>query len=134
MTYETLKNEEEETSLGSNAKLTQPKIMDYFSTVPVKVSKISVLKGLLTMVTKDGRPFTALEDNGFTIAFGSILRHLHLNYNRHNISELIGAAANYIIAKLTKILKQKTSMVSVKVDAASRFSRSFLGVNVQVST
>lgn len=44
---------------------------------------------------------------------------------------MLNKFAEYLLEKLNNILRE--TMVSVKVDGAARFSRSFLGINVQVS-
>jgi len=45
--------------------------------------------------------------------------------------DIVESAANNICEQVASVLKK--SLVSVKVDGVTRFSRSYLGMNVQVS-
>lgn len=64
-------------------------------------------------------------------AFDAILKRLPRQMNRNTVPHLIELAASYIEKKIAKVLK--STLVSAKVDCVSRFSRSFCGLNVQVS-
>lgn len=97
----------------------------------VTLSKIDVLKGLLHAVTCDGRPFSSIEDGLFRIGFKPVMDRLPVKYNRRNIVNLVEDAANYIRTKLKSMLQN--NLVSIKADGVTKFSRSFLGLNVQVS-
>lgn len=121
----------EEAEKPSPATTKQQTLSTFCNVITVPVSRIEVVKGLLYFVTLDGRPFELLEDEGMSVAFRPILKRLNIKYNRHNISELIKLAAEYIVEKLKKMLR--TSLASVKVDGVSRFSRAFMGINVQVN-
>ena len=103
----------------------------FIPSATVSVSKIDILRGLLCSITCDGRPFCHIEDGMFKYGFQPILSKLPVHYNRHNIVGLLDEAALYVRAKMTKVLQN--TMSSVKVDGVTRFSRSFLGINVQVS-
>lgn len=112
-------------------KLKQTSILTFTSTMLVSLSKIDVLKGLLHSVTVDGRPLSSVEDGWLNIAFAPAMKRLPVKYNRKNIVDLMEKAAIYVRNKLTGILEN--SLISVKVDGVSRFSKSYLGINVQVS-
>lgn len=54
-----------------------------------------------------------------------------MTYNRQNVTNPLEDALKYIRGKLKNILKE--TMAYVMVDGVIHFSRSFLGINVQVS-
>ena len=122
----------EEDEKPSTAAVKQQPITTYFDSFTVSnFSRMNIVKGLLCLVTVNGRPFQCIDDEGLRIAFGPVLQRLNRKYSRHNIADLVQSAAEYIVGELTEKFKQ--GLVSVKIDGVSRFSRSFLGVNVQVS-
>jgi len=119
-----------EKSEGPN-KSKQASIVPFLPSMVVTLSKLNVLKGLLHSVTVDGRPYASIKDGLLSIGFRPVMDPLPVKYNRRNIVDLIEAGATYIRQQITDVLKN--SLVSVKVDGTSRFSRSFLGMNVQVT-
>ena len=110
----------------------QKTLLTYVDQISLQISRTQVVKGLLYLVTVDGRPFSALEDTGLLTAFGSILNCLPCKsrFHRNNIGNVIKLAADHIRGKISQILE--SSLVSLKVDCVSRFSRSYLCLNVQV--
>jgi len=110
----------------------QKKIADYGKKdqINVKLSKSAVIEGMVQLVTVDGRPFCSVEDEGIRQAFGPVFEKLDFHLDRHNITELVGFAANFILEEIKALLENR--LISVKVDCATRLHRSFLGLNVQV--
>ena len=108
----------------------QASIVPFLLSIVVSVSKINVLKGLLCSATVDGCPFSSVEDGLLRIGFALVMERLPLKINRRNIVDIVELAANNIREQVASILKK--SLVSVKVDGVTRFSRSYLGMNVQV--
>lgn len=88
-----------------------------------------VKHAILSKVTIDGRPFCAIEDTSSSI-LKMAMKSLDMNYDRKNVSDLVGEAASFIKEKLQSDLKQ--SLICVKLDCATRHRRSFIGVNIQV--
>ena len=127
--FRVLSTREKGTTLKNN--LRQQTLLPYSMSAVVQISKADVLKGLLHSITVDGRPFSSVDDGLMRIGFAPVLKRLPVKYNRNNIVDLLDEAADYLRKKMKNILQDK--MVSVKVDAVSRFSRSFLGINIQVS-
>lgn len=104
-------------------------ISDHFSAISVSkgiiLNRDTVLKGLVQMVTVDGRPFAIFHDSGFQTAFGPVMSGLNLTVNSHNITTYINEYATILRNHIREIVKN--SMVSIQVDAVTRLDRSFLG-------
>jgi len=90
----------------------------------------TVIRGLLHLVTVNGRPFSIVEDSGFNILCGSAMKEHDIRYNRRTIGNLVGQAADAIKSELAKVMNKY--LVSVKVDCVTKFSRCFIGLHVQV--
>lgn len=113
------------------------KVDTFFKSELPKVStSLAELKSAcVEMVTVNGRPFTAIDDSGFRKILDPILNAVNsLNRTKDtisaaNIKSLIPTKCeefkNQIIEETTGI------MISLKVDAATRLHRSFLGINIQ---
>ena len=112
----------------------QKKIVAYTKndSTTVKLSKTGILEGMVQLVTVDGRPFSSVEDEGIRQAFGTAFQKLDFSLDRHNITELVKFAAIFIVDEIKKLLK--ATLISVKVDCATRIYRLFLGLNVQVKS
>lgn len=82
------------------------------------------------MVTKNGRPLTAVEDEGLRIIIDPILKSLNLTINRRNICDWIERYANDLREKIK--LETKNKIVCIKMDGATRHDRHILGINLQL--
>ena len=111
----------------------QSKISHYVKsdTISVRLSKIEILEGLVKLVTVDGRPFCSVEDDGLHAAFGPVFDKLDFSVDRHNISDLVRVAAEFVVDEIKSHLQN--TLISVKVDCATRLHKSFFGLNVQVN-
>lgn len=87
----------------------------------------------LELVTVNGRPFTLIEDSGFRKIINPIIEAISkkdkISINSSNIRDMVAPSAQE--CKNDIINDVKNRMVSLKVDAATRIGRSFLGINVQ---
>lgn len=114
-------------------KKMQPKISDVFQSkaVTIRMSTDDLRLACLEMVTVNGRPFKMLEDSGFKKIIDPIQESLKskTRINAQNIRDDILVSASELKLKITNQLSKK--MISLKVDAATRMNRSFLGINVQ---
>lgn len=111
----------------------QLKMSDIFesTTVNVKLNAELLKNACLEIVTVNGRPFKILEDSGFKKIIEPIQAAFKTNkrINSQNIREDIPVKASELREQITTELKNK--IISLKVDAATRMSRSFLGINAQ---
>jgi hypothetical protein len=98
----------------------------------INVTRENVVKCVLQLVTVDGRPFTATEDSGLLLFLGPAMKILDLHFDRNNIADLVKNAASFVRKQLIVLLQ--STLVSIKVDCVTRMTRSFIGLNVQVSS
>lgn len=102
--------------------------------IKIKISRKIVVDACVEMVTKNGRPIIAINDSGFRAILDPILAGLantgeEVIINQQNMIKYIGEANDTIRRRITKNLKGK--FISLKIDVATRFFRSILGINVQ---
>lgn len=112
----------------------QPKINEVLKAVniSVSISPDQLKQACLELVTVNGRPFSMLEDSGFKKIVNSITdgyKSEKITINKENIRKMIEPTAEKCKEKIMKEVQNK--MISLKVDAASRMNRSFLGINIQ---
>lgn len=124
----------EDNSFSEDGQAEQPKINTLLK--PVNISIVITPEELkaacLELITVNGRPFSMLEDSGFKKIVDCITdgyKNEKITINKENIRKMIEPTAEKCKDKIIKECKNK--MVSLKVDAASRMSRSFLGINIQ---
>ena len=99
--------------------------------VTVEVDEQFIHDAFVELVTKNGRPFPAVEDSGLRKFVDPYLRALHMTMNRNKAAELVKIRAEKEMENLRHSLWG--TFVSVKTDIASRLSRGFLGLNIQFS-
>ena len=119
---------------ASRSSSANSKITSFFKDTTgssICVTEYMIRKAFLCMVTVDGRPFSAVEDKSVSLMYGPAMQALKASFNRRNIADLVDEASKFIKAKLKADFAN--SLISVKVDCATRQFRSFLGMNVQVS-
>lgn len=106
-------------------------MLGLFVRVNVNIREKDVIQGCVEMVTKNGRPFAAVEDSGFRKILDPILEALggKLKVNAEVIKNCVIQEAK----DARKVLAQKLQnrLVSLKIDCANRLDRAILGVNVQ---
>lgn len=137
--YEELLRREKKPNLQKDVKefcynLNDASIDSYSEKRPIttkQTPRAKLIKGLLHLVTVNGRPFSIVEDSGLSILCGSAMKEFNIRYNRRTIANLVGLAADAIRNELVRM--SKNSLVSVKVDCVTKFSRYFIGLHVQVS-
>jgi len=100
-------------------------------TINIKTSADTLINACVEMVTKNGRPLAAIEDSGFRKIIDPILNALKnkTTINRHNIVDEINKKAKILIEDIKLMVKD--TIISLKVDSASRLDRSILGLNAQ---
>lgn len=100
----------------------------------VNLSKSTLKKAILELVTVNGRPFSILEDSGMRKILKPILERLpsdeKLNITPESVKLYVYEESDRII-QLIKHEVQSKKLISLKVDVASRHGRSFLGLNIQ---
>jgi bifunctional polynucleotide phosphatase/kinase len=87
-----------------------------------------VLDGIVEMLTVNGRPFTLLEDSGFTRAFSPVLQACGLTLN---VSSIKNHIHERFLAVVDQVKTSKNELVSLKLDCVTRLERSFIGINLQ---
>lgn len=99
--------------------------------ISVEISEQDIIDAGVDLVTMDGRPFSAVEDEGFQKLCRPILEALNskTKINRHNVPDYVTKEAKKIRSQIKKEVENK--MVSVKIDIATYLDRSFLGINIQ---
>jgi len=118
-------------------------ITDFISVKPITLSIKVTLKDFenaaICLVTVDGRPFTAVEDESFQwmtrkiISANNELRNTDFQtyqMHRHKVKELMQQRAKEVRNHITKMLSNK--IICLKIDCATRLERSFIGINGQV--
>lgn len=91
----------------------------------------AIKSACLEMITVNGRPFTSLEDSGFQKIMKPLMAAVNTNnaINSQNIKKMIIPLCEDLRTQIKEEVQGK--MISIKVDAATRLNRSFLGVNIQ---
>lgn len=113
------------------ADVKQKKLASFFSkrTVDVQFNKDDIIRGIVHIVTVDGRPFNILNDTGFKVLMEPVLKALNSHINVHNITGYDCEYSSNIRNKIRTAVNR--SLVSVKLDCVTRLDRSFLGINIQ---
>lgn len=118
-------------------KLKNPSVQKYYKvddgkekTVKVLFSMKTFKEGMVEFVTKNGRPFKALEDSGFKKMLGPLLDAVndqvgHLSINRQYGLKIVKEKAADIRKQILENTKNK--ILSLKFDIATRLSRGILG-------
>lgn len=118
---------------SSSTKSTQPSIDKYIKpkNLSVELNLDSIKLACLEMVTVNGRPLAMMEDSGFQKIIKPIMKSVNQNcaINSQNIRKMIAPACSNVREKIMEEVKGK--LISIKVDAATRLNRSFLGINAQ---
>ena len=86
----------------------------------------------LELVTKNGRPFVALEDSGFKRLTSPLFSALGYYMDRKKIAKVLTRTAQEERDRVKKEMDGK--LICLKADTATRHKRSFLGLNVQYSS
>lgn len=119
------------TSSNSSSSTSRSQITEYFpkKSLPVLIDRENFLNGLIEMFTVEGRPFSMLEDPGFSKVISPILKAFNLTINRHNIADFIHQKYEEMKQNLIQLVENR--LLCLKIDCASRNERSFLGINLQ---
>lgn len=99
--------------------------------INVNMDENYLKEACLELITLNGRPFSLLEDSGFVKLIDPILKGLKnpCVISSKSIRSMIEPSSKTIKAIIIEEIKGK--LLSLKVDAATRMNRSFLGINVQ---
>lgn len=113
---------------------TTPKINSILTpkNIMINISPDELKKACLELITINGRPISIIEDSGFKKIISGITsgyKNEKVVINKQNIRDMIEPTAESVKKAIIKEVKNK--FLSLKVDAATRLSRSFLGINIQ---
>lgn len=109
--------------------------MDSFvnkSLIKVKMTAEDLNAACVELVTRNGRPFTLMEDSGMRKILGPLEAALKMKSHipDQKVSNMVSQRAKAFRKVLGQELKGR--LLSLKVDGVSRLSRSVLGINVQI--
>lgn len=127
------------TSTGALKRKHQSTITDYHPVIAktrnVYLSYKQIEDACVALVTRDGRPFSAVEDDGFKMILQPLLTSLDTSdrskkvMNRRKIRNIVIERAKTLRGKIAE--KVSGNLISLKVDCATRHNKSFMGVNIQ---
>lgn len=83
----------------------------------------------LELVTRNGRPFSVLSDSGFQMLAAPIMQALKCHVDEKSIRDILSERAARMRSSLGSALQ--STLLCIKMDAATRMDRSFLGINIQ---
>lgn len=97
------------------------------------ISYSDILLSVLKFITLDGRPFSIVDDNGFSI-IQQIVKQINSNSNKplinvKNAKKLLTNAATSIREKMKEVFRN--NFLSIKMDGAWYFNRKFVGIMSQ---
>ena len=99
--------------------------------ISVKMSKNKFINACVKMVTVDGRPFAAMDDEGFRDIINPMMEGFSSNVtmSAKTITNLVHRKAEEITNSIADKFKNK--LLNLKFDAATRLDRKFIGINIQ---
>ncbi|XP_017468590.1 PREDICTED: uncharacterized protein LOC108360700 [Rhagoletis zephyria] len=98
--------------------------------ISYEIDAESFESSLVKIITKDGQPLSQLDSEGFREIVNPIFKALNMNsINSHNVMELVNKRVVEMKKFIKKVVEKK--LVSIKIDTATRFDRSILGINLQ---
>lgn len=97
--------------------------------ISISMDKETLIKACVKMTTVHGLPFQTLEYNGFKDIISPIQESLGITINSKNIHQYITKCSEKI--KQTIIDEVKNKIVCLKMDSATKYDRSILGINLQ---
>lgn len=97
--------------------------------LPVRMSPVRLLGGLVKLTTLNGLPFKFVEWEGMQDIIRPYCEVMNLTVNCHNIPQFVAKTA----ARIDKEISTEVAgrMLSLKADIASKMYRSVLGLNAQ---
>lgn len=139
LSYFKRKNLEENRQLGDTETAPPAKLRIISDLItPLSVNNINITKeklklACLELVTVNGRPFSIIEDSGFRKIIDPIIEGIskkeRITINKNNIRDMVAPSAKQCKENIIQDVRNR--MISLKVDAATRIGRSFLGINIQ---
>lgn len=98
--------------------------------ISYEIDAESFKSSLVKIITKDGQPLSQLDSEGFREIVDPIFKALNMNsINSHNVMELVSNRIVEFKNFIKKVVEKR--LVSIKLDVATRFDRSILGINLQ---
>lgn len=130
-----LKHKQTDDTAAPSAKTSR--ITDFYdcsvrpTTVSLAIDEKTLMNACVEMVTKNGRPFALINDSGFRKIIDPILKALKSNVaiTPDSVQLKVQSLANSIKSQISSEIKNK--LISLKIDSATRFDRSILGINIQ---
>lgn len=113
----------------------QQPLFEDVGSITIKFTQSELEKACIGLCTVSGRPFSLMDDPGFQRIVAPIKCALEKKHKKKitisssSIKNSITSEANLIRQKISEEIKNK--LVSLKIDAATRLERSFLGINIQ---
>lgn len=100
--------------------------------VKIKMDPEKLVKACVKLTTISGRPLILVEDEGFREIIDPILASFgkKVTISRETVANRIHLEAGELKSKIKEICA--TKMIYLKVDAATRAERGFLGINCQI--
>ncbi|CAK9297482.1 unnamed protein product [Gordionus sp. m RMFG-2023] len=108
-------------SSQSNEKTTQ--------TIKIVMSKSKVYESVVGLIAINNLPINLVTYESFRLLLDPIVQSLNMTINKHIVIDKIKYAASEIRCQIMQQLKNK--LISLKIDTATRFQKSVLGVNAQ---
>lgn len=109
----------------ANDELTPNKKKKY----SIEIDKNEFKLNLAKLITEDAEPFSLLTKPSFKNIIAPMCQTLQLTVNEMTVKKSVQQIANQYKNVIREELKDR--LISIKIDAATRCSRSLLGVNVQ---
>ncbi|XP_065320689.1 uncharacterized protein LOC135928222 [Gordionus sp. m RMFG-2023] len=95
----------------------------------IKIDKSKVFECIVWLITVHNLPINLVNYEGFRILLDPICHSLQMKINTRSVVDKIKYTASEIRLQIIHELKNK--LISLKIDTATRYNKSILGINVQ---
>ena len=98
-------------------------------TLNVTLDALTFQEACVELVTRNGRPFSLMDDSGFRKIIDPITKVIGVSMDRKSVQELVALKAERLRDAIRTEVQGK--LICLKMDIATRCERSFLGINIQ---
>ncbi|XP_065315604.1 uncharacterized protein LOC135930930 [Gordionus sp. m RMFG-2023] len=98
-------------------------------TIKIVMSKSKVYESVVGLIAINNLPINLVTYESFKLLLDPIVQSLNMTLNKHIVNDKIKYAASEIRCLIMQQVKNK--LISLKIDTATRFQKSVLGVNAQ---
>ncbi|XP_065323547.1 uncharacterized protein LOC135930663 isoform X2 [Gordionus sp. m RMFG-2023] len=98
-------------------------------TIKIVMSKSKVYESVVGLIAINNLPINLVTYESFKLLLDPIVQSLNMTLNKHIVNDKIKYAASEIRCLIMHQVKNK--LISLKIDTATRFQKSVLGVNAQ---